>query len=161
MLACTYREQPPGLEIVSGYAGRLRLDLAVTSLTCSVALEDVLVTVRPAQQAAAPQQSRGAGASASAAAMAGVPGVADQTAAAAASAAAGMFGIDEGVRLVAAGVETLLQRMTVTVSRLSVRAELEPAAGPGCAATLSCAQLSYGATQVGQLLAFLLTNLFA
>ncbi|KAL4447967.1 hypothetical protein ABPG75_005186 [Micractinium tetrahymenae] len=127
---------PPGLEVVSGYIGRLRLELAVTSLTCSVALEDVLVTVRPA---ANPGSSKGAGAGAAPAPQA--------DAMPAAPAAPAGFGIDEGVRLVAAGVETLLQRMTVTVTRLSVRAELGPMASGGPAATLSCAQLTYGAAQ--------------
>lgn len=127
--------QPPGLDIVSGYIGRLRLELAVTSLTCSVVLEDVLISVRPA---GSPGSWKGAGAGA---------GASPQLDAAPAAQPSG-FGIDEGVRLVAAGLETLLQRMTVTVSRLSVRAELGPAAGSGQAATLSCAQLTYGAAQV-------------
>lgn len=122
---------------MSGYVGWLRLELAVTSLTCSLALDDVLVTVRPA---ARPGSGKGAGA--------GAATVPQADAAPAAAAPPAGFGIDEGVRLVAAGLETLLQRMTVTVSRLSVRAELEPAAGRSAAATLSFAQLTYGPAQV-------------
>ena len=128
--------QPPGLEVVSGYIGRLRLDLAITSLTCSVTAEDVLVTVRPCSSGGG-GSGAGAGAGAPPSLGAGAPAEAPVAGGPA------TFGIDEGVRLVAAGVETLLQRMNVSVARLSVR--VEGAAGIGTAASIMVAAISYGA----------------
>lgn len=137
--------QPPGLEIASAFVGRLALNVAVTSLTCALQLEDVLVTVRPSSGAPGRQ-------AAPLAPTAHQLDVADAGAAGADGAASGLCGpgIDDGVRLVAAGVETLLQRLSVTVTRLTVRVEGQQAAaaegGSGApVATLSCAQISYSA----------------
>lgn len=85
-------QAPPGLEIVSGYIGRLRLDLALTSLTCGLTLEDVLITVRPGRGGGSGGDGAG-GAGAGAQSTAAV-GSGD----APPSGPAG-FGIDEGVRL--------------------------------------------------------------
>ncbi len=114
---------------MSGYVGRLALELAVTSLTCTVQLENVLLTVRPAHRPAACVDPVAAG---------DLAGVEQQEAAGCDAPAA--IGLDDGVRVVAAGLETLLQRMTVNVSRLSVRLE----GAPGVVACISCAQADYG-----------------
>jgi hypothetical protein len=129
--------QPLGLEIASGYIGRLVLELAVTSLTCAVQLTDVLLTVRPS----------GGGGSAPAPAAAAQDQPASEGGSAGGGAGLGGFGIDDGVRLVAAGVETLLQRMTVSISGLSVRVEVAPGT---TAASLSCTQVTYGAVELDQ-----------
>lgn len=124
--------------------GRLALSVAVTSLTCALQLEDVLVTVRP---------SSGTSTAAQLAPLASQPDMADAVSVGPNGAAGGSAGpgIDDGVRLVAAGVETLLQRLSVTVTRLTIRVEGEQAAAAGAGgsggavATLSCAQICYGA----------------
>ena len=125
--------QPPGLDVVSGYIGRLALDLAVTSLTCAVQLEDVLLTVRPGNGGAGPSANLDTeGQQVPAEGQEGIgSGLAE-------------VGMDDGLRLVAAGVETLLQRMTVTVNRLSVRVEGAADGSAAAAACMSCAQLTYG-----------------
>lgn len=133
--------QPPGLQVVSGYIGRLALSLAVTSLTCAVQLDDVLLTVRP-------DASGGAGAPAAPAISADGAADAGPFAVGGGKDGAAGPGIDDGVRLVAAGVETLLQRMTVTLNSLSVRIEGAEGGSSGIA-SLSCTQISYGAAAVG------------
>lgn len=122
---------------MSGYIGRLAFDLAVTSLTCTVTLEDVLVTVRPSDHAHSNISS----------ACDADPEVssADLLRTSGGSASASRSGIDDGLRLVAAGVETLLQRMTVTLNRLSVRFE-DSSASRCDGACLTFGQLCYGAT---------------
>lgn len=127
---------------MSGYIGRLVLELAVTSLTCAVQLTDVLLTVRPS----------GGGGSAPAPSAAAQDQPASEGGSAGGAAGLGGFGIDDGVRLVAAGVETLLQRMTVSISGLSIRVEVAPGS---TAASLSCAQVTYGAVELDQQVRFL------
>ena len=137
--------QPPGLEFASAFVGRLALSVAVTSLTCSLQLEDVLLVVRSSSGSASQQVTPLAPAAQPVdlpdAAAAGMEGGASRV---------GGPGIDDGVRLVAAGVETLLQRLSVTVTRLTVRVEGRQAAASedssdAAVATLSCAQVLYGA----------------
>ena len=142
------------MQLVSGYVGRLQLDVAVTTLTCAVRLEDVLLTVRPCPGGGAPTAAPAADATAAE----GSPLPEPEPAARATTGGGLGFGIEDGLRLVTAGVEMLLQRMTVAVDRLSVRVEAPAAASAtattaaaaaaeGFAAVLSCAQISWGAAE--------------
>jgi hypothetical protein len=59
-------------------------------------------------------------------------------------------GLDDGLRLVTAGVESMLQRMTVTLNRISIRLDGASEGGAPASMSLSCQQLVYGAAPAAQ-----------
>lgn len=118
--------------VVEGYVGTVRLTIPLTSLyseSWRVDLEDVFVTVEPAPPTrhAAPAQ---------AAQAARTPPAEDSRGA-----------VGEGVRLIAGGLEAILQRLRATATRVVVRANLPRVdrddKAPALAAVLRLQSLGY------------------
>eukprot|EP00887_Chlorella_sp_A99_P004811 scaffold4.g4811.t1 len=146
-----------GWEATAGFVGSVHLRLplaALTSLACQVEVEDVLLTLRPcgavevAADAAPRRDGAGGGAAVHAGQDEGSWGDGQQEAT-----------VAEGIRVVAAGLEAMLQRLRVQVSRLVVRLEVPAAArgrsegqeggGGWHAITLQLEELRYGGPSAG------------
>ncbi|KAK9789541.1 hypothetical protein WJX73_002535 [Symbiochloris irregularis] len=109
-------------EVTAGYVGCLRINIPLTSLysePCSLDVDDVVITLVPKAQSSTAAHNQGS-ASFSDAAAAGSAG----DAATGAESSALQMGIMEGRQAIANSIDSLLQRLKVTASRVTVRLEV-------------------------------------
>jgi hypothetical protein len=151
-------------EVTAAFVGSVAAVIPLAALcseSCTVKLDEVFLTLRPkppaALQAAAsaaaaePYAAQGAGQGRSSSSPAPFPGAAAAGAASGPGDWQGESAVAEGVKLIAGGLEALLQRMRVSASRVVLRLEVPAAAAaggegsvPGChVVALSLAQADY------------------
>lgn len=149
---CARTQEGLPWEVTAAFVGTVAAAVPLAALysdSCVVRLDEVFLTLRP-RTAAPPPAAKPPGAE-----HQPVPGSPSGAAAggAGASEAAGESAVAEGVKLIAGGLEALLQRMRVAATRMVLRLELPAGeAGPQGAChvvTLSLGQVEYCGSSSG------------